>query len=548
MSEFIKHYSLKYTPLSPVHIGADESYQPGNYVIDDGALFGFDTQVAMQGLTENDRQQLLKIVNSKADDTLLTKVQAFFYQHREKLIAFAEPAIPVAAGVHELYQKRIGKSAQVESRGRRVINKLEIERTFYNPVSNLPFLPGRSIKGAIRTALLDKENQGKSLSYKQEKNKDLQRRLLDDGQFHSDPFRLLSFSDANWQGESQRPNRHILFAVNRKRKAVYKDGKLIQSQAEASNLYQLLECIAPCHYQGFSGSLNIQQSKNLAHMAHNLPSQRLHWDIGDIADACNDFYGSLLEKELEEMQQRNYLDPQWLDQIRQHLAEKINHKQGFLLRLGRHSGAEALTLNGIRSIKIMQGRKNKPTYEPQPKTWWFAADQIKDAQNLLPFGWVWVDIDSSVETANGLKQWLEETHEQARVWLHEKNRFQTQLRQKQQELKAKEQARIQQEQQKQQEELARQQAEAERLAQLSPIEREIEEFLQPIQLQDRDTRLLQELESGRWEGDDAKMVAEKVKQLMEQAGKWMPDFTGTNKKKKKFQARSQQVLQYLNDR
>ncbi len=58
-------------------------------------------------------------------------------------------------------------------------------------------------------------------------------------------------------------------------------------------------------------------------------------------------------------------------------------------------------------------------------------------------------------------------------------------------------------------------------------------------------RLLNELESGRWEGDEAKTVALKVKALMEQDDKWIPDFTGSNKKKKKLQERCHKVLNYL---
>ena len=161
MTHFLNHYTLKYTPLSPLHIGADESYEPGNYVIDEeaGALYSFDSQAALAGLSDSDRQQLLSIVNGKPDDSMLTKVQAFFHNHREKLLAFAMPPVPTASGVKSLYEKRIGKTAQHEGHGKRVINKLEIERTFYNPVDGKPLLPGSSIKGAIRTALLDGINQ-----------------------------------------------------------------------------------------------------------------------------------------------------------------------------------------------------------------------------------------------------------------------------------------------------------------------------------------------------------------------------------------------------
>ena len=53
MTQFLNHYTFKYTPLSPLHIGADESYEPGNYVIDEeaGALYSFDSSAALVGLT-----------------------------------------------------------------------------------------------------------------------------------------------------------------------------------------------------------------------------------------------------------------------------------------------------------------------------------------------------------------------------------------------------------------------------------------------------------------------------------------------------------------
>ena len=74
MTHFLNHYTLKFTPLSPLHIGADESYEPGNYVIDDeaGALYSFDSNAALAGLSETERQQLLTIVNGKPDDRMLT--------------------------------------------------------------------------------------------------------------------------------------------------------------------------------------------------------------------------------------------------------------------------------------------------------------------------------------------------------------------------------------------------------------------------------------------------------------------------------------------
>ncbi len=99
--------------------------------------------------------------------------------------------------------------------------------------------------------------------------------------------------------------------------------------------------------------------------------------------------------------------------------------------------------------------------------------------------------------------------------------------------------------QKQEEENEQKKVEAERLASLSPLDKEIEEFLKFIQTEERAPRLLNELEKGRWDGDEAITVALKIKTIMEQDDKWIPDFSGSNKQKKKLQARCNKVLSYL---
>lgn len=546
MTQFLQHYTLKYTPLSPVNIGADESYEPGNYVIDtdSGALYGFDSSAAIAGLSTSEKKRLLTIVNGKPDDEMLTKVQAFFHDNREELLAFAKPPIPTVQGVKALYEKRIGKTAQHEGQGRRVINKLEIDRTFYNPVDGNPLLPGSSIKGAIRTALLDQINNGNTRRGQNPRNQPLQEELFQ-GIFNTDPMRLVSIADAAWHGKADKPAYQIKFAVNRKRKPVVDErGNLRPSMGE--NLYQLLECISPQQYQSFHGSLTLHTPNAVLKNPAKLP--KIQWTIQDIAKACNTFYVGLFWHELAEIKERNYLNADWTWQIENllenGLLQRLNAGQAFLLRIGRHSGAEALTLDGVRSIRIMQGKGQPAKTEKQPKTWWLAAEQTSDHQNLLPFGWVLVEIDPA-QADSAVQQWLEGNSAQFTDWLQTQLAKQNALKQKAQQRIQREQENLLKQQQIEAEQLQKQQAEQQRLASLSPIEQEIEDFLKPIQAAEHDTRLLHELEKDRWQADDAKLVAQKVQALMQAAGKWMPDFAGTNDKKLKLKERSQKVLKYL---
>lgn len=540
MTHFLDHYTLRFTPLSPVHIGTDESYEPGNYVIDDegGALYSFNSQAAVTGLGEKEKKELLTIVNGRPDDLMLTKVQAFFHKHRESLIAYANSPVPTANGINELYEKRIGKAAQYEGHGRRVINKLEIERTFYNPVDGMPLLPGSSIKGAIRTALLDAINDGKRLHDNNERNQSLQQRLLE-GKFHTDPFRLISIADASWQGSDDKPACEIKFAVNRKRKPVVKDGQLLKSQAESNNLYQLLECVVPYHYQSFTGSVTLLNTQSINSGNPKLPKHDYHWTIKEIAKACNEFYVKLFWQEFYEIKDRGYLNAVWLEQLKDLMDNDFSKRlvtgDIFLLRVGRHSGAEALTLNGIRNIKIMQGRGQPAGWANQPKTWWLAADESTSKNEMMPFGWVLVEVNPK-ESDIQLQNWLQTSHHKLNLWMQTQLAKQKNLKQVADERQVKLLAAKQKELEdaiKAEEESARielmRQEEASRLAKLPQYLQDIAELINAKKDPNKKDYLvlIDAVKSGQWEGDDKQLVLEDIQARMQELKEWRPN---TNKK------------------
>ena len=558
MTHFLDHYTLKYTPLSPLHIGADESYEPGNYIIDEdgGALYSFDSQAAIKGLGEKEKKELLSIVNGKSDDVMLTKVQAFFHKHREALIAYANSPVPTANGINELYGKRIGKVSQHEGYSKRVINKLEIERTFYNPVDGWPLLPGSSIKGAIRTALLDSRNEGKILSDRNERNQSLQQRLFE-GKFHTDPFRLISIADASWQGSDDKPACEIKFAVNRKRKPVFKDGQLLKSQAESNNLYQLLECVVPYHYQSFTGSVTLLNTQSINSGNPKLPKQDYHWTIKEIAKACNEFYVKLFWQEFYEIKDRGYLNTVWLEQLKDlmdnDLSKRLVTGDIFLLRVGRHSGAEALTLNGIRNIRIMQGKGQPAGWANKPKTWWLAADESTSKNEMLPFGWVLVEVNPE-ESDIQLQKWLETRHYKLNLWMQTQLAKQNNLKQVADERQVKLLAAKQKELEdviKAEEEFARielmRQEEVSRLAQLPQYLRDIAELLNTKKDPNKKDYLvlIDAVKSGQWEGNDKQLVLEDIQTRMQDLKEWRPNTNKKDPAKDKEYTRTIEVIKLM---
>ena len=438
-----RHYRLAVTPLSPVHMGTDADYEPTGYVIDDGALFEFDGIGALAALPAAERERLDRILAAKADDRMLREVQGFFHANRERLIGHSRRQVRVNPTIEAFYKDRVGQVAQHEQGGRKVQNKLEIQRTAWNPVSGRPILPGSGLKGAIRTALLNtallnKVNRGQRLKHN-ERNGELQTRLFDfrPGKFELDPMRLIHLGDAPLDAGVGLATR-VWFALNRKKHPVEKNGVLIQSQAEQRNLYQLLECLPPLHPRAFAGSLTVQDLDPVGN-APNTPKQR--FSIDEIALACNGFYRSILGDELQLLAQRGYVDTDWkkrIERLLDALQPAFDAGRAFLLRAGRHSGAESVTLNGVRSIRIKDRRVEKgfaneirdakrnytsmddnvliykgeeiplPVklrdlsvtksgelyyFLPKSKTLWLAGHERQAQRGLLPFGWLLVEID-----------------------------------------------------------------------------------------------------------------------------------------------------------
>ncbi len=550
-------YKMLITPLSPIHIGTGESYEPTNYVIEDNALHEFDTGAVMAALTEAERAKLLGIATGKPDANMIEAVQRFFYERREPLMGHAIQHVPVLPGVAGLYAKRVGQTANREADGNKVVNRLEIDRTSFNPVNRQPLLFGSSLKGAMRTDLLNRENAGERLlkvedrrtkKRRDENNQELQNRLFkfSPGKFELDPMRLVQLADAAWSGEPGLPAAQVHLAVNRKKVEVKdKQGNVRKSQAESKELYQILECIPGWRYRAFTGQLNLQSVVGVPAIGRNgkpqLPAVNLHFSAKSIAQACNDFYLPILEDEIALLRERKYLGSRWGQAIRQMLnaaRDKMQRSEAFLLRVGRHSGAESVTLTGVRQIKIMKGKGEQPEYLDTAKTLWLAADTKDQATDLLPFGWLLVElqpINATTTDWTELKTACEPHLADARVFARKLADQQVRLNQAKATAEAKrreeaEAARIAAEQ-----EIQRQHEEAERLAklqQLTPNLRRIEEFKDEFAIRSsqlrgskdkqntdyhqRAQKLAREaLESADWTAEEKRAAAEAI-------AEWLP--------------------------
>jgi CRISPR-associated protein Csm5 len=391
---FLKATRCTISTLTPVHIGCGEDYYPTNYVIDGGLLHHFSEDGLLVALNSFELEQLGEM-SEKQNERGIKELQRFVYKKRNELISHATHSVPAAKGMENFYLSRMKGEDK---------NKLEIARHAFNPYNQTPYFAGSSIKGAIRTALLNAENDNESLQSKlnelriKDKNNrpfivndripipknvngKLQEHLLgyqaisdNPGKgIKGDPLRLLKISDATYQHPDNLNAAEIRFAVNRK----------IKMQKKQSELYQILECLPASRSRALRFDMTSLANQN----------SEYRWSVHEISNACNEFFVPQLERELDMLQQLNYANAVWAGGLEKLLANELSeafrNQRAFLLRVGQHGGAESNTLDGVRHIHIPQHKK----YLPKPTTIWLAGDNKDQQDNLLPFGWVLVEID-----------------------------------------------------------------------------------------------------------------------------------------------------------
>jgi len=359
------------TTLSPIHIGCDEVFEPTGFVIADGLLHLLDPATLSSALDDRERAQLVKLADERDP---IGPIQQFFKARRTRLAPLATQCVDVAADIAREYEDKAGRPQARGGDGHPVYNLFPMARTAFNPLDGAPYLPGSSLKGSIRTAWLSRINKGEPPHEDEKRNPGkLQQRLLGyaPGKFENDPFRHLHVADAHADPERTLPPTRIVYAVSKKKKT---------SERGSPELKVYLETVRETLADAFHGELRFTGGE-------------IDW--AGLCDACNAFYHLQLEAELDHPQFGPLLAAEWRQLISGLLGDELNDlmvaRQGFLLRVGKHSGAESVTLDGVRSIKILGAKGEKPSYRATTTEKRFASVTRAAQDKLLPFGWIWID-------------------------------------------------------------------------------------------------------------------------------------------------------------
>jgi len=261
--------------------------------------------------------------------------------------------IAVSNGFYQHYKDVLEKPEKMFNKE---VTDFAIHRTAFNPLDDEPVIPGSSMKGAIRTAVLNFRNKEKTFPHftGRNGNRDLQKHLLG-GTFAHDPFSRLKISDFTPVGEVKRT---IKYAASFSKK----DGE--------KKLHQMQEIIEPgC---SFWGSITILP-ETAAIGRHAITPQ-------EIIESLRTFYGDEKKREDSELRAINCF------------PVDFKKEQVIPLRLGKHSGAECITVKGHRHIKISPPGNPMKFSKPDggATTIWLASDSRnpRSPEGLAAMGWV----------------------------------------------------------------------------------------------------------------------------------------------------------------
>ena len=353
---------LRLQVLSPVHIGCDDVYEPTSFVIDEtkGALLEFDPMHLVRTLSSGQRKELLRLCDGEDLLAIFKFVRRVFSPN----IPWTETA--VATGLVNHYKDVMNLSIYNKNA---VISQFTMNKTAYNPQTKQPYVPGSSIKGALRTAYLSHLAGVKGITDTKGgkgEAKRLEASLLG-GTFDSDPFRMVKVSDFQ---PFENVRTRIIYGVNRKKR---KSDRASRAESGPPQIFEVLEAGSV-----FEGAINIEQPEGA--IAHPITREALF-------ASANEHYGKVGRQDAQDLMEAG-LKPLTL------AAPADEAPSRLLIRIGRHSGAEAVTIEGNREIKVMQGRDEAPLMLKRATTFWLASETSKPSSGdgLVPFGWAMLTV------------------------------------------------------------------------------------------------------------------------------------------------------------
>jgi len=472
---------LKLTALTPVHIGSGEVYEPTNFIMDANVLYEFRDEDFFMALPQIKQEAFMNMIKDNQSDSFV-KVHKFVKDNKEIAIKVASVMVNVTSGLQKDYDRLLGKIRQQEGRrgdNSRVFNRFEIQKIQRKQVktesggySNTGYIVGSSLKGSISTAYQE-------FIFKQDGKKVVEEKFQAKGrEISNNIFKDFKVSDSR----VKKIGTKLGFALNKERFEY--DRHNPQANLKLSTYIEVINPSSEFMVDINYGTLDIEEILESC-TSHYMPIFKSMF--ANKTDGKNEYINE-------------YLPASFYDKYR-HFQLKPNQ---YLLRVGKHSGARAVTIDGLRDIKSKisgGGKRRKPNkfeYRKDETTTWLFGENDKLNSNLLPFGWLICEV-------------VQEEHQDTFEAIDELHKIKDRRVQEFREGEDKREKAKEAEEKKEQEAKAKREAE---LASMTPIQRVVDSY-------DDIAKLINDMKSGNIENFETIKVelATEVKKILQQTPK-----------------------------
>lgn len=313
-----KIYEIRLNPLTAIHIGTGNDIDMLQYTIagkKGGPYFFY-------------RLQLEKLV-SELKETVRNKFYELISENdyigiRELLVKNLS-----ASSSAILYKSEISDDIRKEFKEKKnqMNNQLLIQEMIRDPLKFRPYIPGSSLKGSLRTGILNSLCTDIEAENMRNLNAlDIEKRLLSYTKLQDDPFKNLKISDC-FSSEIEKCDICNIINYNPKKENRF---------ASINIRSEIIPGLLLGADNQFIGSIKLNSNKQ-------------YLKVSEIIKNCDDFYFEVFNEEYNRFFQG---DPCFLDSLKK-ISELITQKdeKSCLIRLGRYSQFEAVTMKPFRDRK-----------------------------------------------------------------------------------------------------------------------------------------------------------------------------------------------------
>lgn len=376
-------YNVKIEPLTPIHIGTGEELTPLDYLVSQKVgeskfknpmYFKFSSDKILARLVEQKNQQQLALFENLSTSANMKDLQNFF--NKNFTLDDLDYPCEITNGFLQKYKSNIGKDPLQNAS---VVNQL------YRPEGlKTPVIPGSAIKGSIRTAVLnsilynipDVHYNELKTAFSQERNKKdfntkIQKKLLNNySDAKNDPFRAVQIGDATFSAKgSQIVGELFNVSFNEQKECLEKIKMQILAETIKGSL--LGGKVTSC--------FNILLDNPLM----KTDQIKKEISIKEIQIACNEFYKTQFSNEYKKFYQNCYENTDKIVELEKVIDEVCESKDSFVIRLGRWSQVEFVTMGS--DFRMPKTSINKKT--GKSKAWGTTRTLFDYNGQYLPMGW-----------------------------------------------------------------------------------------------------------------------------------------------------------------